>query len=136
MIRSNNTGFTLIEAMIVVAIIGIVSAIAYNSYSSNIIASKRTDARASLQTMATSLEKCKTLYGSYNSANCSIANGSSTASTEGYYDIKVVSASSTFTLTASPSSGSPQAKDTDCTSLILNNLGQQTGTGANSTQCW
>lgn len=134
--RSNSAGFTLIEVMIVVAIMGIISVIAYGAYSDNIIASKRTDARASLQGIAISLEKCKTLYGSYNSPNCSIANGSSNASTEGLYDIRVVSASSTFTLTAAPSTGSPQANDSDCTSLILNNLGQQSGTGADSTQCW
>jgi type IV pilus assembly protein PilE len=134
--KNYTTGFTLLEVMITIGIIGILSVIAYGAYSQNVIAAKRTDARSSLQTISTTLEKCKSLYGSYNSANCSIANGSTQASTEGYYDIKVESAASTFSLTAKPSSGSSQANDTDCTSLILNNLGQQSGTGADSTQCW
>lgn len=129
-------GFTLMELMITIAIVGIISSIAVGTYTSYIMSSKRTDGRAALQLSASTLEKCRAMYGVYNSANCSILNGATILSTEGLYDIKVVSAASSYTLTASPSSGSSQAKDSLCTSIILNHLGQQTGTPASTNDCW
>ncbi len=132
----HNLGFTLIELMIVVGIVAIIALLASSYYGDNVISAKRSDARRGLQNIATSLEKCKSLYGSYNSANCAITNGASIVSPEGLYSISVNSAASTFSLTATPVAGSSQSGDTDCTSLTLNNLGQRGGTGANSSVCW
>jgi type IV pilus assembly protein PilE len=132
----SKSGFTLIELMFVVAVVAILSAMAYGAYSENVISSKRTDGRLSLQRIATTLDKCKNFYGSYNSANCSIANASTVPSIDGYYDIQVTSAASTFTLKAVPAAGSPQAKDTYCTSMSLDNLGLRTGTGSDPGDCW
>ncbi len=131
-----NQGFTLIEMLIVVAIMGILGTVAMSMYGDYVIAAKRTDARTGLQETATMLDKCKSTYGSYNSANCSISDGDTRASTRGLYDIVVTSAASTFSLTASPSAGSTQIGDTKCTSLTLNNLGKQTGTGTAPDECW
>ena len=50
--RKVHQGFTLIEVMIVVAIIGILSAIAMPSYTEYIRRGHRTEARASLLQMA------------------------------------------------------------------------------------
>ena len=128
-------GFTLMEVMITVAIVGIVAAIAANSYSGQVISAKRTDARKALQETAITLEKCKAINGVYNNG-CSIG-GAPIASSEGLYSIAFTALTATaYTLTATPSAGSSQANDTDCTSLTLNNLSQQAGTGANSTVCW
>ncbi len=132
---SKKAGFTLIELVIVIGIVAILSSIAFSSYQNNVIKSKRTDARKELQRIATSLEKCRALNGTYTT-NCSIANDASITSEEGLYTIAVTSASSSFSLTASPVSGKSQANDTDCTSMTLNNLGQKSGTGDDSSQCW
>ena len=129
-------GFTLIELMMALGIMGILAVVAAGYFGDSAVSAKRTDARAGLQTTAITLEKCKSLYGSYNSANCSITNGSSVPSRDGLYSIAVTSAASTFTLTATPSSGSSQNNDSNCTSLILNNLGKQSGTGSDPTTCW
>ena len=62
----NNKGFTLIELMIVVAIIGVLAAIAYPSYESYIVKSKRADMMSELQNVASNLQSEKLAQGSYD----------------------------------------------------------------------
>ena len=63
-------GFTLIELMIVLVIIGIVAAIAYPSYTRYVQKSVRTDAHAGLMQAASELERCYTR--SYSYRDCTI----------------------------------------------------------------
>jgi len=126
-------GFTLIEVIIVVAIIGILSSIAFSSYSNHIISANRTDGRSALTTASASLEKCRALYGSYNNANCNVTLPFN--SVEGHYAISGAPTATTFTLTATPNAG-PQTKDTECTTITLTNTGVQGGTGTDITECW
>lgn len=132
--RNKNTGFSLIELMIVVALIGIVSTIAMGYFGDNVIASNRSEGRAALTEVAGSLEKCKSLYGSYNSGNCNVAFPINTDTN--YYQITATAISGTqFTLTANPVAGEPQVNDTDCTSMTLTNTGIKGGTPGTN-QCW
>jgi type IV pilus assembly protein PilE len=132
----HSIGYTLIELMIVVAIVGILSTVAFGFYRDNVIASNRAEGRSVLSEVAASLEKCKSLYGAYNSANCNVADDVS--SDTNYYEIDTTASitATTFTLTATPVSGQPQASDTDCTSLTLTNTGIKGGSGADSSVCW
>jgi type IV pilus assembly protein PilE len=126
-------GFSLIELMIVVAIIGILTAVAVGFYGDYVIASNRSEGRAALSETAGSLEKCKSLYGSYNAANCNVA---ATVATETYYSIDTTTrTATTFTLTATPVAGKAQANDTDCTTMTLTNTGVKGGTPATN-ECW
>ena len=128
-------GFSFIELMIVVAIIGILSTFALGFFGDNVIASNRSEGRAALTATAGSLEKCKSLYGSYNDGNCNVAN--TIATDTNYYSIDTTTrTATTFTLTATPVAGQPQANDADCTSLTLTNTGVKGGTGANAAECW
>ena len=131
----HSKGFSLIELMIVVAIIGILASVAMGFYGDNVIASNRSEGRAELTATAASLEKCKSLYGTYNAAGCNVAN--TIATDNNYYSIDTTTrAATTFTLTATPVAGQPQVNDTDCTSLTLTNTGIKGGTGANAAECW
>lgn len=64
-------GFTLIELMIVLVIIGIVASIAYPSYIRYVQKSVRTDAHAGLMQAASELERCYTR--SYSYSDCTIS---------------------------------------------------------------
>jgi len=58
-------GFTLIELMIVVAIVAIMSAIAYPSYQQYVIKTKRTDMMGEMHNIASEIQARKLAQGSY-----------------------------------------------------------------------
>ena len=62
---ASQQGITLIEIMIVVAIIGVLAAIAYPSYQQYILKSKRTDMMSEMQNIATQIQTNKLAQGSY-----------------------------------------------------------------------
>ncbi len=133
--RGNLHGFTLVELMIVIAIVGILGAISMSFYGNYITDANRTDGRMALTETAASLEKCKALYSVYNSANCNVAFP--VTSDEGLYTVAATAISGpTFTLTATPVAGAYQAGDTYCTTLTLTSTGIEGGTGADVTKCW
>lgn len=74
-------GFTLIELMVVVAIIGILVSIAYPSYQDSITRSRRADAKAALVGFASAMERHFTVNNSYCGAGTIIAGACATAST-------------------------------------------------------
>ena len=135
--QEKSAGFTLIELLIAVAIIGILAAIAIPMYSDYVTRSRRADGQASLMQVAQELERCYTQFSKYNDNSCSEVNGGvvSETSDQGFY---VVTASkldeSAFTLTATPQN--EQADDTDCTTLTLTHLGEQSATGNDTDSCW
>ncbi|TJY62301.1 prepilin-type N-terminal cleavage/methylation domain-containing protein [Sinimarinibacterium sp. CAU 1509] len=127
--RSRASGFTLIELMVVVVIVAILAAIALPSYQNSVRKTRRADAKTALTSMAQTLERCLTQFGSYSSANCSIT--SPYDSDHGYYSVAVTRAATTFSLTATAQGA--QANDTQCASFTLDHLGAQTATSSN---CW
>ncbi|WP_201608145.1 type IV pilin protein [Psychrobacter okhotskensis] len=71
-IIKNQRGFTLIEMMIVVAIIGVLAAIAYPSYQQYVIKTKRTDMMSEMQNIASEIESRKLAQGSYSAISVGI----------------------------------------------------------------
>ena len=103
--RNLQQGFTLIEVMVVVAIVGILSAIAYPSYTEYIARGHRAEARANLLQAAQWMERAATANGTYPTASSA---ASAIAALEAQlkmdrYGIKVDSTNgSSYTLTATP----------------------------------
>jgi len=128
-----SSGFSLIELLIVLMIMGILSSLAFGSYSNYVISANRTEGRSALQTAAGTLEKCRSLYGSYNHANCNYADFTTETN---LYEVSGNILASSFTLTATPVAGKPQASDADCTTLTLTNTGVKGGSGADASECW
>jgi len=138
-IPNRSQGFSLIELMIAVVIVGILAAVAIPMYSDYVTRSRRADGQATLMQVAQELERCYTQFSKYNDNSCSVVNGGvvSETSDQGFY---VISASggalteSNFTLIATPQN--EQANDTDCKTLTLTHLGEQSATGDDPDSCW
>ena len=74
-IPNRSQGFSLIELLIAVAIIGILAAIAIPMYSDYVTRSRRADGQATLMQVAQELERCYTQFSKYNDNSCSVGNG-------------------------------------------------------------
>lgn len=119
--KANSKGFTLIEVLIVTAIIGILSAIMYPNYRQYVTEVRRGDGQLALLDAVQSLERCKA--SNYSYATCTLS-ASQLVSPEGYYELTLESTASTYTVSAA-AVGS-QVFDTECTPMTLNNQGTRT----------
>jgi type IV pilus assembly protein PilE len=133
--RKSSQGFTLIELVIAMAIVGILATIAYASYSTQIQHSRRSDALTSVGSISSSLERCYAQAYAYT--GCTNAAAGIAASQNGYYSIATAVAASTYTVTATPVGG--QAGDTSCAVIAVSNSGQSAANsqGVDATKtCW
>lgn len=135
-LHSRQRGFTLIEVMIVVAIVGILSAIAYPSYAEYIRRGHRAEARAGLLQAAQWMERAATATGTYPLTAAFPATLKKIPSDR--YDITVVSTDrSTYTLTATPKGAQTGDK---CGKYTLTQAGVRDASpltqGATVAECW
>ena len=111
--QAKQQGFTLIELMIVVAIIGVLAAIVMPSYQRYVIKSKRTDMMTELQNIGSQIESRKLAAGSYASVSRSGLTGSYPRSGPALYTIAITPSplTSAWTVTATPVAGQQMAGD-------------------------
>lgn len=141
-----NRGFTLIEVMIAVVIVGILAAIAYPSYRNYVRDSRRSEAKAALTDVANRLERyvyqCNAYTNNFagSQSACTglgLATGATvtTLPTEHSYYSLAITLGTGYTIAAT-AIGDQAALDTLCTSLSFDSLGQKTATGSETSRCW
>lgn len=143
-------GFTLVELMIVVAILGILGSIAYPAYTQQMLKSKRSDAFVGVQQVAQLQEEYFNRHMSYADGFITLGYTSSPIKSPNQaYNISLtvepagcsgntVSPCLDYTISARPATAAQQ-KDKECAVISYDNVGRKsskTSSGTTSTTCW
>ncbi len=132
-VKKRQFAFTLIELIIVLAIICIVTCIAYPSYESYIIKARRSNAAIALMNLAASMEQYYTNNHTYQGAslkNLRINNNND------FYYLKIASENDIAYLIEAIPVGIQAKTDKKCGTLILNHLGEKSVSKGNAIYCW
>jgi type IV pilus assembly protein PilE len=113
------SGFTLIELMIGVVVVGILLAVAYPSFMDSIRKSRRSEAFAALAALQQAQERWRSNNPTYAGSTSALSLGSTT-SPGAYYTLAISSHTDVgYDATASAVSGSSQASDGSCAKLSV-----------------
>jgi len=127
-------GFTLIELMIVLAVLSIIVAVGYPSYQEHVKKSHRAEGMGQLLELADRMERAYSDSGTYPT---DISEVYVATTDNGFYTLSIVTANNiSFIVSAAPTSLGGQDKD-KCKTFTLTSLGQKSISGSvPNSQCW
>ena len=133
--HAHSRGFTLIELMIAIAIVGILVAVAVPAYQDSVRKARRGQAKADLMDISQQAERFRTVNGTY--VGFDIPAGLQVSPRQGtaYYTIAIAGRTvNGYTLSATPQG--PQTQDSLCGTLGLNAAGGKTAATSDISRCW
>lgn len=133
-------GFTLIEVMIVVVIVGILASIAYPSYTEYVLKSDRAEAKAHLLSAMQAQERHYSQSMTYldTVAKLTAFSGVAASSEHNKYTLSIDKCTgSTDTKSCVVMLATPQRTDTNCGVLSIDSRGVKAATGTKGAgYCW
>lgn len=121
--NNKQAGFTLVELMIVLAIIGILASVVYPSYTSYAERSRRSEAQSGLIQMQLQQEAFRMLNPSY-ATDFGAGVNDVKQPTSTFYEFSMTAGPSTYTLTAKAIG--IQLSDTNCKEIVLDQSNNKT----------
>jgi len=138
-------GMTLIELMIVVAILGIIAAIGYPSYLDHVKKTRRAEGMGELLELADRMERHYSDFGTYDKvvagvvSDMAIADIYQATTRNGYYTLSIDAGTDNVDFTARAAPTSKGQQDTDkCGTFTITSQGTKTVTGGSlsTSDCW
>lgn len=137
-------GVTLIELMVVVAVLAILATIVVPTYERYMTSVRRADGRAAATDVALAQERFISVYQTYTddfealrdlaALDAALVKPTGEGiSPKGFYLLSVTATTTAFTVTATRT---PSAADPECTSMTLDSTGAKDGTGTKKEKCW
>ncbi len=142
-------GFTLLELMVVVVIVGVLAGIALPSYQESMRKARRNDAKEALMEVASRQEQLMLDRSRYTADMTELGYGADPmVSKESLYNVDRIAATlaggtncavndvTCYVLRARPIATEAQAADTRCTDFFLDSTGAKTASGTHNDTCW
>lgn len=139
MSTNKNRGMTLVELMVVVAIVAILASVALPAWNSQVQKARRADARNTLMLVQVEQEKYRADNGEYASAMADLGLDTYESASRDYYNVSIDSSSASataFVAIAAPNTNGGQNGDS-CGTFAINQSGPDgSGNYASITDCW
>lgn len=136
-------GFTLVELMIAIAIVGIIAAVALPAYRQAVLKSHRSDAQITLSRLATLQERYYFGNNSYTDDFADIiagaVSGQPVSSDEGRYSVALTLLGGGTGWSMTATAAGEQADDTDCATFTMTSTGARsaaTSAAVSNPDCW
>ncbi|WP_116369117.1 type IV pilin protein [Parahaliea mediterranea] len=134
-------GFTLIEVLIVVVIVGLLLTVALPSYQGSLQKGRRSEAKAALLEVANRQEQYMLDRNTYTTDLTALGLANPYITEEQHYSVTAAGCgaggiATCYLLTATPRAGSPQINDSRCTAFTLDSSGTKGASGTAQNECW